>query len=37
VEAVRARLEEAGAPITPADRGFRTADPWDIGLGILAA
>lgn len=36
VAAVRARVEAAGIPVEPLDRGFRVRDPWDIALEVVA-
>jgi catechol 2,3-dioxygenase len=35
--AVRARLEDAGAPIEPVERGFLTRDPFEIPLRVARA
>jgi catechol 2,3-dioxygenase len=37
VDAVRARVEAAGAPIEPHDDGFETRDPWDIAVAFVAS
>lgn len=37
VAAVRARVEAAGAPLTPSKKGFITADPWGTRVAIRTA
>ena len=37
VGAVRSRLEDAGAPIEPVERGFLTRDPFEIPMRVVKA
>lgn len=36
VAATRARVERAGAPVEEVERGFRTRDPWDVAVDVVA-
>ena len=37
VAAVRERLEAAGVPVEPGERGFLVRDPWDMALRVVEA